>query len=233
MKNNKVMLITGTRKGIGRHLAEYYVSKGFYVIGCSREDVDYNLNRYKHFCLDITDENKVKEVFRCIRKSYGRLDYLINNAGIASMNHIVLTTMKKATDIMSTNYIGTFLFCREAVKLMKNHSNGRIVNFSTVATNLKLDGEAVYASSKAAVEKFTEILAKEVAEYGITVNVVAPTPIETDLIKSVPKHKIDVLVGGLSIKRLGVFEDITNVVDFYLNEKSNYITGQVIYLGGA
>ena len=95
-----------------------------------------------------------------------------------------------------------------------------------------MEGESVYAASKAAVETLTEILAKEFSTYNITVNAIGPTPIYTDLIKNVPKEKIDALLNMQTIKRYGKFEDISNVTDFFLSDKSNFITGQVIFLGG-
>ena len=91
MKNAQVMLITGTRKGIGRYLAEYYTKKGFRVIGLSRQPIDYKLDHYEHYCLDVADETKVKQMFFELRHKYDALDVLINNAGVASMNHILLT----------------------------------------------------------------------------------------------------------------------------------------------
>ncbi len=117
---------------------------------------------------------------------------------------------------MNTNVLGTFLFCREAGKIMKINGFGRIVNFSSIATKLRIEGEAIYAASKSAVVNFTEILSKEYAEFGITVNAIAPTPVKTDLIRAVPKEKIDNIIQGLAIKRSGEFRDISNVLDFSL-----------------
>jgi 3-oxoacyl-[acyl-carrier protein] reductase len=228
----KIMLITGTRKGIGKFLAEYYVEKGFHVIGCSRSPVDYELNHYEHFCLDVADEGSIKKMFSEIRRRYGRLDVLINNAGVASMNHMLLTPLSTINKVLSTNVTGTFLFCREAAKLMQKNRFGRIVNFATVAVPLKLEGEAIYAASKAAVISLTQIMAKELAEMGITVNAVGPTPVKTDLIRSVPQEKIEALLDQQAIRRFGEFQDISNVVDFYIRPESDFVTGQVVYLGG-
>jgi len=232
MPDDRVMLITGTSKGIGRYLAEYYANKGCHVIGCSRTEINYRLDQYQHFCLDVCDERAVKKMFTDIRKQFKRLDVLINNAGVASMNHALLTTVESVQKILNTNVVGTFLLCREAAKIMKTGKGCRIINFSTVATPLKLAGEAIYSSSKAAVENLTQVLAKEFAEFGITVNAIGPTPIKTDLIRSIPEEKIERLLDRQYIRRLGEFEDVSNVINFFLSEESGYITGQVIYLGG-
>jgi 3-oxoacyl-[acyl-carrier protein] reductase len=232
MGDAKVMLITGTRKGIGRYLAEYYAGRGFLVEGCSRKNPEWQIPNYHHHLVDITDESQIKEMFAAIRKRYGHLDITINNVGIASMNHILLTPEPTAAKLIDTNLIGAFLVCRESAKIMKKHRYGRIVNFSTIAVPMQLEGEAIYAATKSAVTTFSKIIARELAEFGITCNVIGPTPIQTDLIKAVPKNKIDQILDQLSIKRFGQFEDVANVIDFFIKPESDNITGQVIYLGG-
>lgn len=232
MSDAEVVLITGTRTGIGRFLAEHFVRKGAWVEGCSRKLPDWTLEHYTHHCLDVADEAAVKEMFVDIHKRHGRLDILINNAGIASMNPILLTPVATLERILATNLVGTFLMCREAVKLMQRRRYGRIVNLSSIAVNMKLEGEAAYAASKSAIITFSQILAKEVAPYGITCNVVAPTPIETELIRNVPAEKIQRIVENQAIKRLGTFEDVANVIDFFVRRESSFITGQVVSLGG-
>lgn len=227
-----VVLITGTRKGIGRYLAEHYVQRGAQVVGCSRTAPAWTLTNYTHFEADVTDEAAVRKMVAAVGKQFGRLDVLINNAGIASMNAILLTPAATAERIFATNFQGVFLLCREAAKLMQRRRYGRIVNISTVAAPLRLEGEALYAASKSAVVTFTQILAREVASYGITANVVAPTPIATDLIRSVPQEKIAAIIERLAVKRLGRFEDVANVIDFFVRPESDYVTGQVITLGG-
>lgn len=230
--SNDIILITGSRKGIGRKISEYFLNKGQRVIGCSRSASDLEHSLYHHHCLDVADEKAVQHLMKEIRSKYGSLNILINNAGIASMNHFLLTPGSSAELLFKTNFLGTFYFSREAAKLMKKSSYGRIINFSTVAVPLSLEGEAIYASSKSAVEQLTKNMAKELASSGITVNAVGPTPIETDLIKAVPKNKIEALIEKQAIKRMGSFEDVINVIEFFLRKESDFVSGQTIYLGG-
>lgn len=227
-----VTLITGTRKGIGRFLAEHYLRQGHLVVGCSRQPSDLQAEGYRHFETDVADEERVKSLFAQIRRDYGRLDHLINNAGIASMNHSLLTPVATVRRVMETNVTGTFLFCREAAKLMQRRRSGRIVNFTTVAVPLHLEGEAAYVASKAAVQALTQVLSREFADFGVTVNAVGPVPIETDLIRAVPPEKIERLVARQAIRRLGRPEDVANVCDFFLRRESGFVTGQIIFLGG-
>ena len=232
MVEKPVMIITGTRKGIGKYLAEYYLGKGLIVIGCSRGNIDFELDSYQHFCLNVCDEKEVKTMFSKIRKTYGRLDILINNAGIASMNHSLLTPISTARKILETNVIGTFIFCRESAKLMKNNKYGRIINFATFAVPFKLEGEAIYAASKAGVITLTEILSREYADFGITVNTVSPPAIQTDLIRGVPNEKMQNLLQRQAIHRYGEPIEVSNVIDFFIKHESEMVTGQTVYIGG-
>jgi len=187
---------------------------------------------YEHFCADISDEEAVRGVMEAVRDRHGRLDHLINNAGIASTGHILLTSAETVMRVYRTNVLGSILFCREGAKLMKRRRFGRIVNFSTVAVPLKLPGEAIYASSKAAITSLTEILASDLAPFGITVNAVGPTPVPTDLIGAMPQDMVQKIIDRQAVKRPGTFHDISNVTDFFLRPESDFVTGQVVYLGG-
>ena len=229
---NKIIIITGTRKGIGRYLSEYYLRKNFIVIGCSRCNSSLSHDNYEHFCLDVADEKAVTKMVSSVSKKYKKIDFLINNAGIASMNHSLLTPLSIVEKIFRTNVYGSFLFCREVAKIMSRKKTGRIVNFTTVAVPLNLEGEAIYAASKSAIESLTRTLSKEFGINGITVNAIGPSPIQTDLIKNIGEEKLKNLLEKQALKKKGLFEDVSNIIDFYISDNSQMVSGQVLYIGG-
>lgn len=233
MEQQQVALVTGSRKGLGKYLAEQLLAQGYQVVGCSREPADWQHEGYWHLSADVSDESQVQRLMGQIRQRFGRLDVTINNAGVASMNHSLLIPATTVNQVMEINLRGTFLVSRESARLMRKHQYGRIVNLTTVAVPLALEGESIYVASKSAVEALTRVMSRELAAFGITVNAVGPTPVETDLIKSVPRDKIETILNQLAIKRLGQPADVFNVVDFFIRPTSDYITGQIIYLGGA
>lgn len=227
-----IVLITGTRKGIGSFLRNYFLESGYIVIGCSRRTIDFSHPNYRHYNVDVGNEDEVIKMVKDVVRQFKKIDILINNAGAASMNHFLLTPSATAKRLLETNFMGTFNFCREVAKIMTRQKTGRIINFSTVAVPLNLEGELAYSSSKAAVEQLTKVLASELGSSGVTVNCIGPTPIDTDLIRNVPSNKINQLLQRQSIKRIGKYEDVLNVVLFYISSNSDFVTGQIVYLGG-
>lgn len=230
--DSPVVLITGSSKGIGAFLAREYLDRGWRVAGCSRGESAIQHENYFHERLDVGDEKAVTRLVRECHKRFGRIDALLNNAGIASMNAALLTPGRTMETVFRTNCFGAFYFAREAAKLMLRQKQGRIVFFTTVARPLRLEGEVAYAASKAAVESLTQVLSRELASGGITVNAVGPTPVKTDLIRGVTDSAIDRLIQRQAIHRLGEFRDVANVVDFFLRPESDFVTGQILYLGG-
>lgn len=226
------VIVTGSRKGLGRALAERLLAQGRQVAGCSRRESDLTHPNYRHFQLDVADEAAVVAMVRSVAGEFGGVAALINNAGIAAMNPLALTPVKTVRSVFETNVFGGFLFLRECGKLMVRAGHGRIVNISTVAAPLALEGEAVYAASKAALETLTRVAAREFGPFGVTVNAVGPTPVDTDLIRLVPREKLEALVARQPIPRFGTTDDVINAVDFFLKPESSFITGQTLYLGG-
>lgn len=232
MESSQKIIITGTRTGLGREMALAFLQEGHQVAGCSRGESSIEHPHYRHFGLDVADETAVRAMMEVIRQSWNRVDVLLNNAGIASMNPALTTPLSTVERVFRTNVFGTFLFARETAKLMLPKRSGRIVNFSSVAVPLDLEGEAAYAASKSAIESLTRVLARELGQSGITVNGVGPTPIPTDLIRGVPPEKMEALIARQAIPRFGTVEDVLQVVRFLIAPGSSFVTGQIIYLGG-
>ncbi len=225
-------LVTGASRGIGLALARHFVEAGDLVVGCSRSKAGFEHERYRHVALDVADEPAVQALFASMRGEEGCLDVLVNNAGVATMNAIALTTAASARRAIDTNLLGTFLFTRSAIRLLRASPAGRIVNVTSVAVPLRLEGEAIYAAAKAAVETFTRVTAREVAPLGITCNAIGPSPIRTRLTEAVPEEKMERLLKRQPLARWAEPSDVINLIEFLLRPESRMITGQVVYLGG-
>ena len=228
----RILLITGTSRGLGRAMAEHFLAAGDTVIGCSRSASDLEHRHYQHHCLDISDETAVSTLLRDLRRAQPRLDALINNAGMASMNAFALSPIESFDNICAANVRGTVLFCQKALPLLRRAEAARIINFSTIAVPMNLAGESLYAASKSAVETLTRVIAKEYGAYGITCNAIGPSPIDTALIRGVGKEKIETLLKQQAINTMATADDVINIADFFLRPESRLVTGQVLYLGG-
>jgi 3-oxoacyl-[acyl-carrier protein] reductase len=227
----RVMVITGTSRGIGRGLAEHYLKAGWIVFGCSRGAATVKHPAYHHRSFDLTDEAALTALLRDAAQA-GPLEALINNAGIAAMNHLLLTSTATARQLMEVNFLAAFVALREAGKLMSRRKSGRIINFSTIAVPLDLAGEALYAASKSALESLTRTAARELAPFNITVNTIGPCPHPTRLIEGISHEKLDTLRHRQAIPLNAELSDIIAGVDFFLSPNSRLYTGQTLYLGG-
>jgi 3-oxoacyl-[acyl-carrier protein] reductase len=229
MNKNRVILITGASRGIGRHLAQYFLAHNAHVIGCSRTKSGPSaIKNYCHFCIDVSDEAAVKRMFGQIRKDYHSLDVLINNAGVLSINHALLTPVDTVRSVMDTNFTGLFLMCREAIKLMQEKRYGRIINISSIATHIYSPGLSIYGASKAAVEYFSQVLAKEVAPFGITVNVLGLSLVkEGTMLEKLPKSAIEKTLSRTKSKNILNTKDVAKCIDRIISIKNN-ATGQIL-----
>lgn len=228
-----VILITGTSKGIGKYMANYYIQKGYRVVGCSRSDSTIVHNNYAHFLCDLSNENEILDLFKVIRQKYKRLDILINNAAInPAILQVAFLPYETIQKIFKINVFAMILFCRESIKLMSRNKFGRIINLGSMATRHEVPGESLYTATKASVNAFSRVLAKEVSSLGITVNVLAPSAIKTDLANAINQEALNEVLNRNAIKKYGDFSDVVNTIDYLIKKESSAITGQIIYLGG-
>lgn len=235
MPGPAVILITGTSRGIGNHLARHFLERGWLVVGCSRTPYDgLTHENYTHHVVDVGSEAAVVSLFRSIRTQHGRLDAAVNNAAVnPSLSLVALTPATAASEALTANVLGPFLVCREAVKLMMRNNFGRIVNLGSMATRHEVKGEALYTASKAALNAFTRVLAKEVSQHGITCNVVAPSAVGGGLASAVDPEELARVLALNAIPDAGDESDVADAIEWLLRPESAAITGQIIYLGGA
>lgn len=228
----QTVLITGASRGIGAHLVSHFRERGAWVAACARSAEPVDEENLWATSVDVTDEPALRDWIRAAHARRGRIDVLVNNAGAASMNHSLLTPSQALRDAVELNCIAAFVGTREAAKLMRKAKYGRIVNLTTIAVPMLIEGELSYAASKAALEKATQILAAELAPFGITCNLVGPSPVETDLIRGVPKAKMDALLNRLLIKRMASLDEVAYAVESFADRRASHLTAQSLYLGG-
>jgi 3-oxoacyl-[acyl-carrier protein] reductase len=230
----KIVLITGSRRGVGRLLKEHFLKQGASVIGFNRNaDAELACPEYTPLCVAIDNPESVAAGFAQIREKFGHIDIAINNAAVLASQHAMILPVGSVKNMLNTNILGTFLVSREAAKLMRKKKWGRIINIGSMATSLEPIGDSIYAATKAAVSTLANVMAKELASLNVTCNTLAITAIATDMLDQLPKGKIDAVIAGLPLPRYAVADDIFNVIDFFASERSAYVTAQTIYLGGA
>lgn len=224
-----MIVVTGASRGLGRAIADRLVSAGENVLGLAR-NVD-GLEFPSEAC-DVSDADSVKAIARKMLSGGLQLKGLINVAGIASMNLALMTPPNQTETVVHVNLLGTIFCSQTFAPLMIRRKHGRIINFSTIAVPLGLPGEAIYSASKAGVEAFSRSFAREVSDFGITVNCVAPGPVNTDLLRGVSDRQVTSIVDRQIIRRQATPNDVCDVVDLLLDDRAKLISGQVINVGG-
>lgn len=227
-----VALVTGASRGIGRGLAAFFIARGYTVVGCSRTESASIGAGYTHRTVDVTDDHSVRELIGWIGTAFGRLDVVINNAGVGMAALEVGANASDVERVIRTNLLGAMSVCRESARLMTRlGAGGRIVNLASVAVPLQMQGSAAYSASKAGLIQYTKVLARELATFNVTCNVVAPSLIDTEMMGSLKPKIVDRYLAALTIKRPAKLDDVTNAIWFFASPESSYITGQVLYLG--
>ena len=224
-----MILVTGASRGLGLAISERLISLGENVIGLSKNIGQMDFETIK---CDVSSFKEIKTISKMLKKRGENISAIINAAGVASMNMALTTDSNTVQNIIQTNLIGTINVCQAITPLMVRKKNGIIINFSTIAVPLALKGESIYVASKAGVEAFTKCFAKEVSEFNIKVNCIAPGPIKTDLIRGLNEKQISNVISRQIIQKCYDKNDICDLVESLLNEKMNSITGQILNVGG-
>jgi 3-oxoacyl-[acyl-carrier protein] reductase len=224
----RTVVVTGSRKGLGKAIAGHFLAEGAQVVGISRGTATWEHERYLHLQADIGDDRAVRGAFTQIGRTFKKVDILVNNAAVLESIHALLMPAAKAEEMVRTNLLGTLFASREAAKLMQRAKWGRIINIGSMAVPLEPIGDSVYAATKAAAT----ILAKELAGFGITCNTLGVSAYPTDMLDQLPRAKVEAVVASLPLPRMATDADLFNVIDFFASEQSGAITAQAVFLGG-
>ena len=224
-----MIIITGASRGLGKAIYNRLLESGYEVCGLARNISGVKDRAYE---CDVSSYDQIKAVVRSIKKEKISVSGLINAAGIASMN-LALTTPPSITEkLIRTNLLGTIYACQLFAPLMVRGMFGNIINFSTSAVAVGLKGESVYVASKAGIEGFSRSFAREMSDFNIRVNCIAPGPIDTDLIKGVNSNLISKLIEKQIIPVKFKVNNVSDVVELIIDQKASSISGQVFYIGG-
>ena len=224
-----MVIVTGASKGLGKAICDRLISNGKSVIGIARntDEIDF-----ASFPCDVSNYLEVKKTVKEIKKLKSPIEAVINSAGIASMNMAVTTDEKTVQRVIQTNLIGTIYCCQLFAPLLIRKKSGSFINFSTIAVALALKGESVYAASKAGVEAFSKTFAREMSDFNIRVNCIAPGPIKTDLLRGITEKQIDDIITRQVINKQFLKDDVCDLVELLLDQKSFSLSGQILNVGG-
>ena len=225
-----MIIVTGASKGLGRDICERLLEKGFEVFGVARSVEELP---FASMACDVSSYEQVKAVSQKLKKDGVKVTGLINAAGIASMNLAVTTPPAVAVNIIQINLLGTIYCCQNFAPMMLRNKAGSIINFSTIAVALGLKGESIYAASKAGVEGFTRSFAREMADFNVKVNCIAPGPIDTNLLKGITSAQIQNIVSQQIIPKQFTPSAVSDLVEILLDERSGALSGHVLHVGGA
>lgn len=224
-----MIIVTGASRGLGQAITERLVENGEVVLGLARNTGGMNINAIE---CDVSDYASVKNASKEVKRMKKPVKAFINAAGVASMNMAVTTDESTVQKLIQTNLIGTIYCCQLFAPIMLRQKQGSFINFSTIAVALALKGESVYAASKAGVESFSRTFAREMADFNVRVNCIAPGPIRTDLLRGITDTQIEKITSQQVIQKQFQKSDVCDLVELLLDEKAASLSGQVLNIGG-
>ena len=236
--SGKIALVTGASRGIGKAIAEKLVACGATVIGtATTEKGAQSISEYlgsngKGLALNVTDEASIESVINAIKTEFGDIDILVNNAGITRDNLLMRMKEDEWQDILNTNLTSVFRLSKALMRTMMKKRYGRIITIGSVVGTMGNAGQANYAAAKAGLIGFSKSLAREVASRGITVNVVAPGFIATDMTEALTDEQKALTLAQVPAGRLGEPAEIANAVAFLASDDASYITGETLHVNG-
>ncbi|KEY57655.1 3-oxoacyl-ACP reductase FabG [Serratia sp. DD3] len=234
----KIVLVTGASRGIGRAIAELFVERGAKVIGTATSESgaeaisNYLGNNGKGYMLNVVDAQSIDHVLASIREEFGEIDILVNNAGITRDNLLMRMKDEEWQEIIDTNLTSVFRLSKAVMRAMMKKRFGRIISIGSVVGTMGNAGQANYAAAKAGLIGFSKSLAREIASRGITVNVVAPGFIETDMTRALTEDQRAGILTQVPASRLGDAKEIASAVAFLASDEASYITGETLHVNG-
>jgi 3-oxoacyl-[acyl-carrier protein] reductase len=234
----KLALVTGASRGIGKAIAEKLVASGAFVLGTATSEKgasaisDYLGVKGIGKVLNVTQENTIEDLIAEIKTAFGDIDTLVNNAGITRDNLMMRMKEDEWQAILDTNLTPVFKLSKAVLRGMMKKKSGRIISVGSVVGSSGNPGQANYAAAKAGLIGFSKSLAREIASRGVTVNVVAPGFIDTDMTKSLTDDQKEAIFKDIPANRLGLPQEIAETVGFLASEGAAYITGETIHVNG-
>ena len=224
-----MIIVTGANRGLGKAISERLIEKNEEVLGLVRNTSGMSIDAIK---CDVSDYTSVKNASREVKRLKKPVKAFINAAGVASMNMAVTTDESTVQKLIQTNLVGTIYCCQLFAPIMLRQKNGSFINFSTIAVALALKGESVYAASKAGVESFSRTFAREMADFNVRVNCIAPGPIRTDLLRGITDSQIEKITSQQVIPKQFQKSDVCDLVELLIDERAASLSGQVLNVGG-